>query len=196
MIVKKNEQHTNTTDCPKVTATVYMTNFGDAANCDIEYTCTHKSDIAPVLDGFSFEFLSADLFEAGDDGVVRIDAEGFDEVNFGDKIDCGYFNDVIVALKDTFEIASNYDEYRIEISPDGYAAYLEWRNRHYGDACEHIDVAESARVHSAANRIARVLEHDIDCVLRQDIGIAAETRFKQEMSAALHRYVNELFQII
>lgn len=200
MIIKKNEQHVSTnvstTNRPKVTATVYMTNHGDSCDCDIEYTYTHKSDITPILDGFSFDFLSADLFEPGDDGVIRIDAERFDEINFGDKVDCGYFNDVIVALKDTFDIASNYDEYRIEISPDGYVAYLVWRNKHYGDARGHLDAAESERVHMAARRIVRLLEHDIDCVLRQDIGDAAETRFKQEMSAALHSYVNELFQTI
>ena len=200
MIVKKNEQHASTnasaTDRPMVSATVYMTNHGDSCDCDIEYTYTHKSDIAHTLDGFSFDFLSADLFEPSDDGVIRIDAERFDEVNFGDKIDCGYYNDVIVALKDTFEIASNYDEYRIEISPDGYAMYLEWRDQHYGSDREHLDAAESERVNMAARRIARLLEHDIDCVLRQDIGDAAETLFKQEMSAALHSYVNELFQTI
>ena len=187
---------TTASDKPKVKVTVYMTDLGDALNCDIEYAQADDINIAHILDGFSFDFLSADLFEPSDNGVIRIDAERFDEVNFGDKIDCGYFNDVIVALKDTFEIASNYDEYRIEISPDEYAAYLVWRDKHYGDAREHLDAAESERVHMAARRIARLLEHDVDCVLRQDIGDVAETRFKQEMSAALHSYVNELFQTI
>lgn len=137
---------TTASDKPKVKVTVYMTDLGDAFNCDIEYDQSDDIDIAHILDGFSFDFLTADLFDDGNDTTMA----AFDEVNFDDKIDCGYFNDVIVAMKDNSLIPATYDEYRLEIDADDYVRYLTWRADYYGDAREHIEDGESVRCDLAA----------------------------------------------
>ena len=183
---------TTASDKPKVKATVYMTDLGDAFNCDIEYDQSDDIDIARILDGFSFDFLSADLFDDGDDLTPAIDAEHFDEVNFDDKVDCGYFADVITAMKDDALIPNAYDEYRLEIDADDYVRYLTWCADYYGDAREHIDNGESVRCDLAALRIVHNLKTAAAYILHQDLGDVASSKFKSELASMLTKYADDL----
>ena len=177
---------------PKVKATVYMTDLGDALNCDIEYDQADDINIAHILDGFSFDFLTANLFDDGDDTIMTV----FDEVNFDDKIDCGYFNDVLVAMKDDSLITATYDEYRLEIDADDYVRYLTWRADYYGDAREHLEDGESVRCDMASLRIMRNLKNDTADILRQDLGDTAAVKFKTTLASMLVKYADELLQSV
>ena len=191
MTTDKNVTVTATSK-PKVKATVYMTDLGDALNCDIEYDQTDGINIARILDGFSFDFLTADLFDDGDDTTPVIDADHFDDVNFVDKIDCGYFNSVLTAMKDDALIPATYDEYCLAIDADDYVSYLTWRADYYGDTREHIDDGESARCDMASLRIMRNLKDDLADILRQDLGDAAAVKFKTTLASMLVKYAGEL----
>lgn len=191
MTTDKNTTAT-TTSKPKVKATIYMTDLGDELNCDIEYDQADDINIAHILDGFSFDFLTADLFDDGNDTTMT----AFDEVNFDDKIDCGYFNDVIVAMKDDSLIPDAYDEYRLEIDADDYVRYLTWRADYYGDTREHIDDGESARCDLTALRIVHNLKTSAAYILHQDLGDVASSKFKSELASMLTKYAGELLSSV
>lgn len=199
MTTDKNATATATatiTGKPKVKVTVYMTDLGDALNCDIEYDQADDIDIAHILDGFSFDFLTADLFDDGDDTTPVIDADHFDDVNFVDKIGCGYFNSVLTAMQDDALIPATYDEYCLAIDADDYVRYLTWRADYYGDAREHIDDGESVRCDLAALRIVRNLKNYTADILRQDLGDAAAVKFKTTLASMLVKYADELMQSV
>ena len=187
---------TTASDKPKVKVTVYMTDLGDAFNCDIEYDQSDDIDIAHILDGFSFDFLTADLFDDGDDTTPVIDADHFDDVNFVDKIDCGYFNSVLTAMKDDALIPATYDEYCLAIDEDDYVRYLAWRADYYGDAREHIDDGESVRCDLAALRIVHNLKTAAAYILHQDLGDVASSKFKSELASMLTKYAGELLSSV
>ena len=187
---------TTSSDKPKVKVTVYMTDLGDALNCDIEYAQADDINIAHILDGFSFDFLTADLFDDGDDLTPVIDADHFDDVNFVDKIGCGYFNSVLAAMQDDALIPATYDEYCLAIDADDYVRYLTWRTNHYGDAREHICHAEEARCDMAALRIMRNLKSAAADVLNQDLDDATVVKFKSELASMLTKYAGELLSSV
>lgn len=187
---------TTVSDKPKVKVTVYMTDLGDALNCDIEYAQADDINIAHILDGFSFDFLSADLFDDGDDLAPVIDADHFDDVNFVDKIGCGYFNSVLTAMKDDALIPATYDEYCLAIDADDYVSYLTWRADYYGDTREHIDDGESVRCDLAALRIVHNLKTAAAYILHQDLGDVASSKFKSELASMLTKYAGELLSSV
>lgn len=175
-----------------------MTNHAASSPYDAMHMFKSELDIANVLSGFKLDYLNDGLFsyERSDPPqlLAEITACSDYREQFARKQELGYFDPVLVAIRDERLVPTTYEVYRLEINADDYKDFVGWRSESFfADVIENIENSKLTRIQSAVNRVigdvdksAKALNHT------SSAGSKASKQFIEELQAALEKYIEEL----